>query len=110
MSFDLGELVGDVRGFAEKALDDPDAYKEALEKGLKGVGKAQDLLSKIQGGNREAVETALTEWDDVNQTLSAIGKMDKAIEDAENGIELNDVLDVAGKVLKVVVTLGAVII
>ena len=33
--------------------------------------------------------------------------MDAAIEDAENGIQLKDVVDVAGKIITVGATLGA---
>ncbi len=107
MAIDLEGLLGEVRGFAEGALgDDADKYKDALTKGLEAVDKAKTLLEKILGGDKAAVEIALTEYEDVNKTLIAIGKMDKAIEDVENGIELNDVLDVVSKVMKVATTIG----
>jgi hypothetical protein len=110
VSLDLKGLVGEVRTFAEGALgDDSDKYKDALTKGLEAVDKAKDLLEKIQGGDKVAVETALTEFEDVNRTLEAIGKMDQAIEDAENGIGLTDVLNVVGKIMKVAVTIGMAI-
>lgn len=102
------DLIGDVRDFAEKALgEDREKYEEALKQGVDALSKAKDLFAAMQRGDKEAVEVLLTEWEDVNRTLEAIGKMDAAIEDAENGISLGDVLEVVGKVAKVVATLGA---
>jgi hypothetical protein len=110
VSVDLAALVGEVRTFAEDALgDDADKLKEAVAKGLEGIKKAQDLLEKIQSGDKEAVEVALTQWEDVNRTLAASAKMDKAIEDAKDGVGLDDVLSVVSKVMKVVVTIGMAI-
>jgi hypothetical protein len=109
MSFDIGEVLGEVKDFAEGALgDDTDKYTDALTKGIDAMDKAKNLLEKIQGGDKAAVQVALTEWEDVNKTLMAIGKMDEAIEKAKDGTSLNEVLDVVGKVMKVVATIGMV--
>jgi hypothetical protein len=103
------EKLGDVKAFADKVLEDKDKYADVLEKGIKGVDKAKDLLEKLKSGDREGVEVVLTQWDDVNENLKAIAAMDKAIEDAENGIELEDVLEGIVTALKVGVSLAALV-
>lgn len=111
MAFDIGDILGEVRAFAEDAMgDDADKYKDALAQGLEGVEKARKLLEKIQSGDKAAVEVELTEWEDVNRTNVAIAKMDAAIVDAENGISLDDVVGVISKVVKVVGVVGGALL
>lgn len=102
----MKDLIEDLKNFADKAKDDP-ALKEAADLGKQALGTVKNLLEAVSSGDDEAVAVALTEWSDVNRTYAAIGKMDKAIEDAENGPSIMEVLEFIGKAVKVGVTLAA---
>ena len=103
----MKDLIDDIGGFVDKAKAAKEKYDPAIKVGLDALDTAKSLFEKMQAGDEEGVKAALTKWDDVNKTLEAIHKMDKAIEDAENGVELMDVLEVVGKVVRIVVTLAA---
>jgi hypothetical protein len=102
-----------VKEISSKILDasgeDAVKYKTAAEQGLDALGKAMSLLEGIRDGDSVGVQVALTEFEEVNRTLEAIGKMDKAIEDAESSVELQDVLDVVKAVVTVAVTIATVL-
>ena len=103
----MKELLDDVKGFVEKAKDAKEKFDPALKMGKDALDTARGLLDGLASGDEAQVKAALTEWEDVNRTLEAIGKMDKAIEDAENGPELMEVLEVIGKVVKIGITFAA---
>ncbi len=104
----MKELLDQVKGFAKKASGgDADKYKKALDVGLEAIDSARNLLTAVKDGDEAAVTHALTEWEDVNRTWKAVGNMDMAIEDAENGIELMEVLEAIGTVVSVVARIAA---
>jgi hypothetical protein len=103
-----------IESIKEKGLDilgaeeeDLAKYKEAVPIVMEGLESAKGLLKAFEDGDKEAFNERLTEWEDVNRTLEAIHKMDNAIEESKNGVTLNEVLEIVGKVVKVVVTIGA---
>jgi hypothetical protein len=89
--------------------DDAAKYKVAAEQGLDALGKAMSLLEGVRDGDHEKVKVTLTEFEEVNRTLEAVGKMDKAIADAESSVELQDVLEVVGAVVSVAVTVATIL-
>jgi hypothetical protein len=101
------DLLKDIKGFADTAKGATDDYGDALQVGLDARSSAKDFLQGVKDGDEATVQAALTGWEDVNRTLEAIGKMDKAIEDAESGQALLEVLKTIGKVVKVGMTLAA---
>ena len=104
----MKELLEHVTGFAAKAMgDDADKYKEALAVGVQALDSARNLFAALEDGNEVSVRHALTAWEDVNRTWEAVGKMDRAIEDAKNGIELMEVLETIGKVVSIATTVAA---
>lgn len=102
MALDLDGL----KDLANRLKDDP-AAKEALALGKQAVGTVKGMLEAMESSDDEALEVALTRWEDVNRTLTAIGKMDKAIEDAEVGPSITEVLEFVAKAVKVGMTLAA---
>lgn len=100
--------LDDLKGLADKVLDgDTEEYKDALEQGLKVVeGPLKSLLEGLKSGDRDKVAAALTRWEDVNKTYEAIGKMDAAIERAENSVSMDDVLSFISMAAKVGMTIG----
>ncbi len=104
----MKELLEQVKGFAEKAIgSDAGKYKKAVDVGLEALDSARNLFTAVKNGDQAAIKHALTEWDDVNRTWEAVGKMDTAIEDAKDGVELIEVLETIGKVLSIVATVAA---
>lgn len=104
----MEELLDKVKGFAKKAIgDDAHKYKKALDVGLEAIASARKLLTAVKDGDEATVKHVLTEWEDVNRTWEAVGKMDTAIEDAENGVELMEVLETIGKVVSIVAKIAA---
>ena len=106
----MEELLKEIRGFADKALSEETAdYKPAIGVGLEALDAAKGFLEAVQSGDKEAIQEALTQWADVNETLAAVAKMDKAIADAEDGVQLTEVLEVIAKVAKIAVTFAALL-
>lgn len=104
----MKELLDQIKGFAKKATGgDADKYKKALDVGLEALDSARNLFTAVKAGDEAAVKHALTEWEDVNRTWEAVGKMDTAIEDAENDVELMEVLETIGKVVSIVAKIAA---
>jgi len=89
--------------------DDAAKYKVAAEQGLDALGKAMTLLEGVRDGDPVKIKAAQTEFAEVNRTLEALGKMDKAIEEAQSSVELQDVLDVVKAVVTVAVTVATIL-
>jgi len=89
--------------------DDAAKYKKAAEQGIEALEKAMAVLEGVRDGDKAKVDTALTEFADVNRTIEALGKMDKAIEDAESSVELQEVLEIVKTVVTVGVTIAAIL-
>lgn len=104
----LMDSLGGLRELADKVrAGDTEEYKDALNAGLKVInGPLKNLLEGLRDGDDDKVEASLTKWEDVNKTLVAIGKMDSAIERAENGVSARDVLAFISKAAKVGITIG----
>jgi len=100
------EITGKIIGASG---DDAAKYKVAAEQGLDALAKATALLEGVRDGDPTKVSGALTEFEEVNRTLEACGKMDKAIEDAESSVELQDVLEVVAAVVSVAVTVATIL-
>ena len=96
------KIIGASGGDAEK-------YKVAAEQGLDALGKAMAILEGVRDGDRAKIDTAVTEFEEVNRTLEAIGKMDKAIEEASSSVEIQDVLEVIKAVVTIGVTLATIL-
>jgi len=103
----VSEDLEAVKSFVSKVLAEPEKYTDMLEKGLYGIEKARSLLEKLKDGDTDGADLILTEWDDVNLNIRAIHAMDKALEDARNGVDLDDVLAGAAQVLKYGLMIGA---
>ena len=61
---------------AEKLQANFDKYKPAVEASVDALDDTIRLLKALKKGDREAVESRLTKWRDVNETLAAIGALD----------------------------------
>lgn len=79
--------------------------REAIEKGLAGLDQVRGLLDGLRRGDTNKVEAALTQWEDVNRTLVAIGKINAAIERSKS-VNFDAILTFVGKAMKVALTLA----
>lgn len=108
----MANLIAEAKDFLEKAKNNQEEYKKAAAKVADAFEKVKPFLDKIRAGDFKGAEVQLTQWDDVNKTLAAAGKMDKAKYEATNGFGVDDVLkvvDVLGKVIKVGVGIAALV-
>jgi len=103
----MSDVLKEITDFADKVKDAQEKYKPAIEVGLQAVDQVRDLLKGLQSGNAEEVKVQLTKWADVNKTLVAVGKMDQAIKDVENGVEIEDVLNGILTAIKFATTIAA---
>jgi hypothetical protein len=102
-----------VKEISSKIIDasgaDAAKYKTAASQGLDALGKAMALLEGVRDGDSAKIQTTLTEFEEVNRTLQAIGKMNKAIEEAESSVEIQEVLEVIKAVVTIGVTLATIL-
>lgn len=105
-------LIKSVEALGTKWLgaegEDSENVKTALKVGQDALATASRVLKAIERGDQQDLQTQLTQWEDVNRTWAAVKAMDEAIEDAKAGVQLREVLEVVGTVLRIAVSLSAV--
>jgi predicted short-subunit dehydrogenase-like oxidoreductase (DUF2520 family) len=89
--------VVDIREFVDEAKTKAEEYQPAVKDGLQALRQATDLLEALDRGDHEAVEKQITQWEDVNRTLAAVGSMDEIL--SRKGVEWDKVAKGLGKVL-----------
>ena len=89
--------------------DEAEAYRDALDKGLAATEPLIDMLNAMRSGDRAKVSAQLDGMADIIRTLEACDRMDAAIEDAKNGVEIQEVLDVIGTCLSIGIKVAALL-
>lgn len=85
------------------------AYQDALSKGLAATEPLVEMLNAMRLGDKDKINERFGELADVLRTLEACDRMDAAIENAKNGVELKDVLDVIETILAVGIRVAALL-
>lgn len=100
----MQDAIDQVEEIVERAKGAMERYDPAIKQGLAAVDDARKILEAWRDGDHEKVQAQLTRWRDVNETWAAVRDMDRAIEDATSGPEIEDVLGVVLKSLQVAIT------
>jgi len=99
---DYSDSIKGIRAASKKYSSEKEDYESSFDSMKLALEEASNLLTSIRDGNEEEVETKLSEWQELNDTLRAIEIMDEEIEKSKAKQELmKAVLDTTTVILKI---------